>query len=97
MAVLRGVAVPYYRHPPTWHSPRAYRRLQATCGEFKEDSPTQPGAGAAAGALILHKVIGGVGTDLHSLLQSAPAPERRLPPPSFVDPGTSARFRENFN
>ena len=68
-----------YRHPPTWHSPRAYRRLQATCGEFKEDSPTQPEVGAAAGAVQLHKVIGGVGTDLHSLLQSAPAPGRRLP------------------
>jgi len=95
--VLAEAALQWYRHTPTWHSPRAYRRPQATCGEFEEDSPTQPGVGAAAGAVRLHTVIGGVGTDLHSLLQSAPAPERRLPPASCVDPGISARFREEIN
>ena len=95
--MLAEAALQRYCHPPTWHSPRAYRRLQATCGEFEEDSPTQPRVSAAAGAVRLHNVIGGVGTDLHSLLQTAPAPERRLPPPSCVDPGISARFREIFN
>ena len=60
--MLAEAALQRYRHPPTWRSPRAYRRLQTTCGEFKGDSPTQAGVGAAAGSVRPRRPLGGVGT-----------------------------------